>query len=126
MDEVAVMRRLLGLQPTTDIELIKDSVSLVTSVPVEDLKKKSRRGEIVMARAILGYIATKDFGMTSRVVANELGLDSSCIRHHALSIQDRLDVKSVPETGYVKQIRELIKNVQTRQENATVSASGGL
>jgi hypothetical protein len=114
--ENALMRALLGLSPRRDEDVVMDAVSLVTEVPEDDIMSDLRDTDTALARALFCHVMSRDYRVPSRRTAKRINRDGSTVRYNAILIDNMLSVSSSREVDLLKKIREVIKNVQTRQE----------
>lgn len=119
IEENKLMRRLLGMQPTNDVEILKDTVSLVTRISWEKIISRSRQGELPLARNLFAYVGFIRFGIHPSTLSKEIDRDRTTIYHGVEAISDRLHVKSPLETNLVQQINTILDNVYNQRRTET-------
>lgn len=115
LEENKLMRRLLGIPPASEIEILKDSVSLATGISWDRIVSKSREGELPLARSLFAHIGSIRFGIHPMTLARAINRDRTTIYHGMDAISDKLHIKSPLETGMYKQINTILDNVYNRQ-----------
>ena len=78
-----------------EFEDIVKRVTQVTGLPLEIVEEKSRRPQVVQARSLLCYWASKEVGISMTEVANRLGLTQP-----AVSIAARRGEAITKKSGY--------------------------
>jgi len=89
----------------SEIENIINRVSTVTGIPIEEIKGKKRKREIVVARQFVLYMVKERFSdMTWQDVGNVVGVHHTTAIHSYREVVDKMKVKD-------KRINFLIENV---------------
>jgi len=89
----------------SEIENIINRVSTVTGIPIEEIKGKKRKREIVVARQFVLYMVKERFlDMTWQDVGNVVGVHHTTAIHSYREVVDKMKVKD-------KRINFLIENV---------------
>jgi chromosomal replication initiation ATPase DnaA len=115
LEENKAMRRLLGMPPASEIETLKDAVSLATGISWDTITSKSREGELPLARSLFAHIGSLRFGIHPMTLARAINRDRTTIYHGMDAVSDKLHIKSPLETGMYKQINTILDNVYNRQ-----------
>lgn len=115
IEENKAMRRLLGMPPASEIETLKDAVSLATGIDWDTITSRSREGELPLARSLFAHIGSIRFGIHPMTLARAINRDRTTIYHGMEAVSDKLHIKSPLETGMYKQINTILDNVYNRQ-----------
>ena len=115
LQENQAMRRLLGMPHASNVEILKDAVSVVTGLQWDEISSKGKAGLLPLARGLFAYVGVMRHGMHPSEISRELLRDRTTIYHSVESIGDKLHIKSPLETGMYKQINTILDNVYNRQ-----------
>lgn len=119
IEENKLMRRLLGMPPASDIETLKDTISLVTRISWDTIISRSREGELPLARSLFAHIGSLRFGIHPMTLARAINRDRTTIYHGMEAVSDKLHIKSPLETGMYKQINTILDNVYNQRRPTT-------
>lgn len=119
IEENKLMRRLLGMPPASDIETLKDTISLVTRISWDTIISRSREGELPLARSLFAHIGSLRFGIHPMTLARAINRDRTTIYHGMDAVSDKLHIKSPLETGMYKQINTILDNVYNQRRPTT-------
>lgn len=115
IEENQTMRRLLGMPHASNVEILKDAVSLATGISWGTITSRSREGELPLARSLFAHIGSIRFGIHPMTLARAINRDRTTIYHGMEAVSDKLHIKSPLETGMYKQINTILDNVYNRQ-----------
>lgn len=77
-----------------DLEIVMDVVSAQFGVSTEELCSPSRRQQICQARALISYLAVKEFRITGADMASRLNVDRSSVSHAIKRVQNDTELKN--------------------------------
>jgi chromosomal replication initiator protein len=114
--EIEILNNVLKDSHEDNIKFILDTVSIGENIPIQEIKSKSRKEEVVIARIMCASLLKNFTTLTLRQIGIELGF-----RHHASilhcikSLNNFLEIKDFR----VKDYRSYEKRIENRQNSIT-------
>lgn len=101
------------MTPETILSICSD----VLNIPEAEIKRKSRKAEVVIARHIYCYIAYYKTKTTSKKVGNVINRNHATVLHALKKICDFLDINDIIVTS---QYNRVIIKIEEKQFNSLV------
>ena len=93
----------------TDMEKILEVVVSVTNIFAAEILSKTRKREVVTARALFCYLACKHSNKGPTLIGRFIGRDHSTVIHNIDNYQDYLDTNQRDEVNYYEACLRMLR-----------------